>query len=241
MIGAEAILLVDSRASHGQADELIYELRKLSKLPIGWVINTHFHWDHTWGNSRFPNAVLWGHERCRTEMISNGETARQRVLEWMPQEHHGSINEVVITPPTETFATSTTIDIGGRTVELCYHGLGHTNSDITVRVPGADVVFCGDLVEEGAPPSFGDSYPLDWGSTLEAIDLDPVVVPGHGDLVDAGFVVTQRGEIEAIATAARIGYRDKAPVESLIDKGPYPPEPMRNALSRAYAQLAGRI
>ena len=124
---------------------------------------------------------------------------------------------------------------------LCHHGLGHTNSDITVRVLDAGVIFAGDLLEEGAPPSFGDSYPLDWGSTLAAIDLEAIVVPGHGDVVDAGFVATQRGEIEAIASAARIGYRDKAPVESLVDKGPYPPEPMRHALSRAYAQLAGEI
>ena len=187
VIGAEAILLVDSRASHRQADQLIGELRTLSKLPVGWVVNTHFHWDHTWGNSRFPNAVLWGHERCRTEMIDHGEMERQRVLKGMPEEHHDAISEVVITPPTETFAISCSVDIGGRAVVLCHHGLGHTNSDITVRVLDAGVIFAGDLLEEGAPPSFGDSYPLDWGSTLAAIDLEAIVVPGHGDVVDAGL------------------------------------------------------
>jgi glyoxylase-like metal-dependent hydrolase (beta-lactamase superfamily II) len=241
VIGAEAILLVDSRASHRQADQLRDELRTLTDLPVGWVVNTHFHWDHTWGNARFPEAALWGHERCRTEMLERGEAARQRVLAWMPEEHHDAVNEVVITPPTETFRSSTMIDIGDRVVDLRYHGLGHTNSDIAVRIPDAGVLFAGDLLEEGAPPSFGDSYPLDWVQTLDSIRLEPIVVPGHGDVVDAAFVATQQGEIEAIAEAARLGYHEDAPVESLIETGPYPREPMRLALTRAYAQLAGEI
>lgn len=239
VIGAEALLLVDSRASHPQADQLRDELSRLTSLPIGWVVNTHFHWDHTWGNARFPEAQLWGHERCRREMIENGEAARQGVLERMPEEHHDAIAEVEITPPTETFRTSTLIDMGDRAVELRYHGLGHTNSDIAVRVSG--VLFAGDLLEEGAPPSFGDSYPLDWAQTLDSIQLEPTVVPGHGDLIDAAFVATQQEEIESIADAARSGYAAGAPAESLIPAGPYPPEPMRLAVGRAYAQLAGDI
>ena len=205
VIGEEAVLLVDSRASHRQADQLRAELTTLTSLPVGWVVNTHFHWDHTWGNARFPEAALWGHDRCRSEMIGNGEAARQAVLEWMPAEHHDAVNEVIITPPTETFSSSVLLDIGGRVVELRHHGLGHTNSDIVVRVPG--VLFAGDLIEEGAPPAFGDSYPLDWGETLDSIMLETTVVPGHGDVVDAGFVATQQAEIEDIAAAAREGHR----------------------------------
>ena len=117
VIGEDAVLLVDSRASHAQADELREELRALTKLPVGWVVNTHFHWDHTWGNARFPEAELWGHETCRDEMVENGEAARRGVLEWMPSEHHGAVNEVVITPPTNTFSESASINIG-RHVDL---------------------------------------------------------------------------------------------------------------------------
>jgi glyoxylase-like metal-dependent hydrolase (beta-lactamase superfamily II) len=241
VIGREALLLVDSRASHRQADQLRNELRTLTSLPVGWVVNTHFHWDHTWGNARFPEAALWGHDRCRTEMLENGEVARKRVLGWIPAEHHDAVKEVEITPPTEVFQTSALLDIGHRIVELRYHGLGHTNSDIAVRVQDAGVLFAGDLLEEGAPPSFGDSYPLDWAQTLDSIRLEATVVPGHGDLVDAAFVTSQQDEIEAIADAARRGYSEGAPIESLIAGGPYPPEPMRLAMTRAYAQLSGEI
>jgi glyoxylase-like metal-dependent hydrolase (beta-lactamase superfamily II) len=174
-------------------------------------------------------------------MLENGEVARQRVLGWIPAEHHDAVKEVEITPPTEVFQTSALLDIGHRIVELRFYGLGHTNSDIAVRVQDAGVLFAGDLLEEGAPPSFGDSYPLDWAQTLDSIRLEATVVPGHGDLVDAAFVTSQQDEIEAIADAARRGHSEGAPIESLIAGGPYPAEPMRLAMTRAYAQLSGEI
>ena len=242
VIGETAVLLVDSRASHRQADQLRDELRELTELPVGWVVNTHYHWDHTWGNARFPEAALWGHELCRRQMLRAGDAAREQAIEWMPPEHHDAIREVIVTPPTETFTETARIDLGDRIVLLSYHGKGHTDSDIVVRVPDAEVIFAGDLVEEGAPPSFGDSFPLDWASTLDMAMQDGVtIVPGHGDLVDDGFVADQRAEIASVADMARSGFHDRAPIESLTDLGPYPPATMWSALTRAFAQLDGRL
>lgn len=234
VIGEDAVLLVDSRASHHQADQLLDELRTLTKLPVGWVVNTHFHWDHTWGNARVSEAALWGHDKCREEMIENGEAARLGVLEWMPEEHHDAVREVVITPPTNTFAERASLNIG-REIRLSYHGLGHTNSDIVVRV--GDVLFAGDLIEEGAPPAYGDAHPLDWGPTLSELDLPPLIVPGHGDVVDAAFVRGQQADIAAVAAIARAGHRDGSPVAQLANDGPFPPPTMETAITRAYAQL----
>lgn len=241
ILGDTAVLVVDSRASHRHADELRSELASLTKLPVGWVVNTHYHWDHTWGNARFPEARLWGHEACRTEMIENGEEMRRRVLEWMPAEHHEVVEAVVITPPTETFSTSASIDLDGRIVELTYHGRGHTNSDIVVAIPDTGVVFAGDLIEEGAPLSFGDAYPLEWATTLDAAQLTGIVVPGHGDVVTAGFAATQRDEIAAVAELAREGHRTETPINELVGGGPFPAETMETALRRAYAQLDGDL
>jgi glyoxylase-like metal-dependent hydrolase (beta-lactamase superfamily II) len=241
VIGAEAVLVVDSRASHRQADELRRELTTLTKLPVGWVVNTHYHWDHTWGNARFPEAALWGHDLCRREMIEHGEAARERVLKSMPAEHHDAINEVVITPPTETFAGTASIDLSGHVVDLTYHGRGHTNSDIVVTMRDVGVVFAGDLIEQGAPPSFGDAYPLDWATTLSAAGLAGTIVPGHGDIVTVGYADTQREEIAHITAVAYHGHRAETPVSELIGDGPYPAATMATALTRAYAQLDGDL
>ncbi len=238
VIGEEAILLIDSRASHHQADELRDELRVLTSLPVGWVVNTHFHWDHTWGNARFPEADLWGHDMCREEMVVHGETARHAVLDWIPDEHRTAVEEVEITPPTNTFSEQASINIG-RKVDLTYYGRGHTNSDIVVHVD--DVLFAGDLLEEGAPPSFGDSYPLDWGATVADISLRDTIVPGHGDVVDGRYLSNQRDELIAVADLARDGFRKSAAIERLIDRGPYPPATMQVALTRGFAQLNDEI
>jgi len=238
VIGDDAVLLIDSRASHRQADVLRDELHTLTCLPVGWVINTHYHWDHTWGNARFPEAALWGHEKCREEMAVNGEAAREEVLSWIPEEHQPAVREVEITPPFNTFAEDASIRIS-RQVDLSYHGLGHTNSDIVIHV--GDVLFAGDLLEEGAPPSFGDAYPLDWGPTLGSIPLRDTIVPGHGDVVDRDYLDAQRKELNAVAALAREGHLQGTDVESLVDSGPYPPETMRTAITRAYSQLNNEL
>lgn len=59
VIGEDGVLVVDTRASHSQADQFKKELSSLTDLPVRWVINTHWHWDHTFGNSRFPDVDLW--------------------------------------------------------------------------------------------------------------------------------------------------------------------------------------
>lgn len=171
-------------------------------------------------------------------MINNGETARQEVLDWIPDEYRAGIKEVEITPPTNTFAENASISIG-RHVELTYYGRGHTNSDIVVHVD--DVLFAGDLLEEGAPPSFGDSYPLDWGTTVGDIWYRETIVPGHGDVVDREFLSSQCDELNAVAELARYGHREGAVIERLSERGPYPPVTMQVALARGYAQLNNEI
>ena len=60
VIGGDGVLVIDTRASHGQARQLIDELTALTPLAVRWVINTHWHWDHTFGNAMFPDARVLG-------------------------------------------------------------------------------------------------------------------------------------------------------------------------------------
>ena len=80
VIGSEGLLVVDTRASHHQGRELQADLKKLTRLPVRWVVNTHFHWDHCWENAVFQSAELWGHVNCRHELEVNGERARAELL-----------------------------------------------------------------------------------------------------------------------------------------------------------------
>jgi glyoxylase-like metal-dependent hydrolase (beta-lactamase superfamily II) len=241
VIGDDGILLVDTRASHRQARELIDDLAVLKDLPVRWVVNTHYHWDHCWGNALFQTAQLWGHENTQRALLEQGENARRQVIGYLPIEDHEAVREVEIVPPDHTFSDQVSLDIG-RAVDLRYHGRGHTDSDITIDVDG--VLFAGDLVEEAAPPAFGDAFPLEWADTLDSL-LDHVrgpVVPGHGTPVDRVFVEQQRADIAATVEMARVGFRDHLPAGEVdIRHAPFPAEVSRFMIERSYAQLAGQI
>lgn len=234
VLGEQGILIIDTRASHVEADELRGELRTLSSLPVRWVVDTHWHWDHTFGNARFPEAEIWGHELCRQAMVEMGDLMKEDALAWLP-DRQDEIAEVVITPPTNVFETVVDIDLGLSVVEMTYHGFGHTDADIVVTV--GDVSFMGDLLEEGAPPVFDDGFPMSWPLTLEsAAEIgSSIIVPGHGDTLDRAGAAGQLAEIRAVADLARRCIEEGLPVAEAALLGPYPPEVMNSALERALA------
>jgi glyoxylase-like metal-dependent hydrolase (beta-lactamase superfamily II) len=160
---------------------------------------------------------------------AHGEIKRRYFVRRLPE-----LADVVITPPTRTLVDAATLDLGGRRIDLRHLGLGHTDNDIIVEVPDADVVFAGDLIEQGAPPVFNDAFPLDWPSTLDrlAARVTGAVVPGHGDVVTSPFVREQAELLATVAAAARTAH--ETGVEPDV---PLPPETARTAFDRAYRQL----
>jgi glyoxylase-like metal-dependent hydrolase (beta-lactamase superfamily II) len=235
----DGVLVIDTRATPSQARQLRDDLRDITRLPVRWVVNTHHHWDHTFGNAEFAPAAVWGHERCAYALTHHGEAMRERVRSQAP-DLAAEFDAVDIVPPQHTFSTEATVSFGGRPIEMRHLGRGHTDNDIIVVVPGAGVVFAGDLVEEGAPPSFGDSYPLDWPDTNEALleSAGGVVVPGHGAAVDAAFVATQGAELREVADLARRRHADGMPTAAAAAAGgPFPERTMMEAFTRAWTHL----
>lgn len=242
VLGDDGVLIVDTRSTHEEAEELVRDLRTLTDLPVRWVVNTHWHWDHAFGNAVFPNCEIWGHDLCRTGMERFGERMKGDARSWLPSSQHAEVDAVVVVPPDRTFSDSASLAIG-RDVDLTYHGLAHTDADIVVRVPGSDVAFFGDMIEEGGPPNFGDSYPLVWPETLEAAasDLPAVAVPGHGDVVDERFVKNQLEELSTIAGLSAQVAAGEIDLEAASAQGPYSREVMRSALARARSTSGGLI
>jgi glyoxylase-like metal-dependent hydrolase (beta-lactamase superfamily II) len=234
VLAEDGVLIVDTRASHAEADELAVELRTLTRLPLRWVVDTHWHWDHTFGNARFPDAEIWGHELCRQAMLERGDSMKDDAAAWLP-DRRPEFDDVVITPPGSVFTDTEVVDMGSRSVTLSYHGPAHTDADIVIGVDGTGVVFVGDLLEEGSPPVFDDGFPLSWPSTLAAVlaKQDPLIVPGHGDVMDQTSARLQLGEIEDVAEIARRCLTEGLPVAEGARSGPYPEEFMLPALRRA--------
>lgn len=236
ILGEAGALVVDTRCNPAQARVLREEIRQISQLPVGWVFNTHEHWDHVFGNQEFAQARIWGHLECRNRLVDDGEEIRTRVMGYYPDDP--AYAEVTVTPPTDTFTDQASIDLGARTVELAFYGLGHTSNDAVIHVDG--VTFAGDLVEEGSAPSFDDSFPIAWVETigLLAEAARPVVVPGHGAPVEPDFLAMSRFDLAWIVRTARTGISKGMSIEELgLAGSPYPEEPARIALGRAYSEL----
>ncbi|HZB51404.1 MAG TPA: aldehyde dehydrogenase family protein, partial [Mycobacteriales bacterium] len=132
-----------------------------------------------------------------------------------------------------------TLSVGGRPVHLRHLGRGHTDSDLVVLLPDAHLLLAGDLVEEGAPPQFGDGFPLDSPATLDALLalVTGPVVPGHGAVVDKAFVAAQRAEVARLAEVARAGHAEGRPAADAARDLPYFGEHAEQAVERAYLQL----
>ncbi|GAA3143923.1 MBL fold metallo-hydrolase [Nonomuraea roseoviolacea] len=237
VVGDGHCLVLDTRASHREAADLIDAVRRITSSP--WtVVNSHAHFDHVWGNALFRPAEIWGHVRCVEDMERDGEEQRAAVIRRSPEERREEFEEVVIVPPDNTFTTTASLDIGGRIVHLRHFGLGHSSNDIVTYVPDAGVVFAGDLVEQGAPPAFGDSYPLDWPVTTAAMLAElpgEVIVPGHGAVVDRAFAEAQGAELAAVAELARRAHVEG--LRDLIKQFPYPEDVSRQIIERAFLQL----
>jgi glyoxylase-like metal-dependent hydrolase (beta-lactamase superfamily II) len=237
----DGLLIIDTRAHHAQARELIGDLTRISTLPVKWVINTHHHWDHTFGNGEFADAAIWGHQRCKTNLADHGQAMRDRVKRMAPDQA-SALDEVLIVPPAFTVSDEATVTFGSRTVEMKYLGRGHTDNDLVIRIADADVVFAGDLIENGAPPAFGDAYPLEWPATVAALAslITDAVVPGHGAPTDRQFVTAQHADLETVASLARERHAAGMDVDSAARAGgPFPEPTLREAFGRAWPQMGG--
>lgn len=245
VVGEGACLVVDTRSDEAEGAELAAAVRTVTPAP--WtVVNTHFHYDHAFGNAAFRPAAIWGHRRC-AEVLGGPEGVAMR--ERIAGRHRAAgqsaaadrIAAAALDAPDNLVDRGADLDVGGRGVQLRYLGRGHTDSDLVVRVPDADLLVAGDLVEEGAPPQFGDGFPVDWPATLDAL-LELVtgaVVPGHGAVVDAAFVRAQRAELAELAATARQGHAEGRPAADTARALPYFGDFALQAVERAYLQLDG--
>jgi glyoxylase-like metal-dependent hydrolase (beta-lactamase superfamily II) len=244
IVAADGVLVVDTRTTGGQAREIRDDIAALTGLPIRWFVNTHWHYDHAFGNATLRPAEGWGHVACARGLVAHGERMRTRVAAAEPALA-AELAEVPIDPPERLFEDVATIDLGaGRTVELQFLGRGHTDADIIVVEPRSGVLFAGDLLENGAPPYFGDGYPIDWPDTVERIlpFVTGAVVPGHGDVADRSFVETQLADLRAIVALARTAVTEGIAVSDLLPLAPWEGRSnVREGLERAITQLEGRL
>jgi glyoxylase-like metal-dependent hydrolase (beta-lactamase superfamily II) len=184
VIGGEAVAVIDSFYREDAARALLDEIRKLTPLPVRYVINTHHHIDHVSGNRLFAEA---------------GATlvAQRQVLDWVQPENLRLLGGeqasderrrlvAALKAPQLGYEQQMSLDLGGRRI-LLQHLAGHTGGDTAVWVADAQVLFLGDLMWRASVPNLIDARVQRWIPTLDALDALPAataVVPGHGEMAN---------------------------------------------------------
>jgi glyoxylase-like metal-dependent hydrolase (beta-lactamase superfamily II) len=203
VVGDDCALVFDAQATPMQARRVIEQARRVTSLPIRYIVLSHYHAVRTLGASAFAAQEIVASRLTYDLLIERGEADWQSEVGRFPRLFEDAASIPGLTWPTITFETSLTLFLGRRRVDLVHLGHGHTAGDIVLWLPEERVLFAGDLVEHGATPYCGDAHLRDWPTTLDRLaTMAPAkLLPGRG-----GALHSEAQVAEAIAgTRAFVG------------------------------------
>jgi cyclase len=191
VIGDDGVLVIDTFQDPRPAKALLGEIRKLTPLPIRFVVNTHYHLDHVNGNDVFAaaGATIVAHRNVRAWM----RTENIKMLD-PPVTPEKKARVQSLTLPTVVHDSHIELYLGSRRINVRYYP-GHTGGDSVVSVLDAHVVFCGDMLWKEHVPNLIDASTKPWIESLDAMQKDygpSTWVPGHGEIANAQDVLTFR-------------------------------------------------
>jgi glyoxylase-like metal-dependent hydrolase (beta-lactamase superfamily II) len=202
-IGDDGVLLIDDLFPEF-TDAVMGEIRKLTDKPIRFVVNTHWHWDHTGGNENMAKAGA---------II----IAQESVMQWMTTWQISGMSGTPKAPqppeglPVITFKDKTTLRFNGHTIDVINVGPAHTAGDVVAHFVEKDVYFMGDIYLAASYPSLDLNTGGDIQGLIAALDKvlanvkpDTVIMPGHGGRSNSAelkeyrdMVVTLRDRVQA--------------------------------------------
>ncbi|HEY8179134.1 MAG TPA: MBL fold metallo-hydrolase [Candidatus Limnocylindria bacterium] len=210
VIGTDAILAIEARATPVMAQRWIDVVRTLSPLPFGDLALTHYHAVRVLGASAFGARRILATRMTADLIEERGEQDWASEHGRMPRLFEGAESIPGLTRPTDTFEDRMTIDLGNRVVELQFLGRGHTSGDLVVWLPEERICFAGDLVEAMAAPYMGDAHIADWrGETLDGVGAlgAEQMVGGRGPVVRGAAVGRAIDDTRAFLSAVLDGTR----------------------------------
>lgn len=233
IVGDDAVMVVDARATPVLARELIERIRTVTDKPIRYVVLTHYHAVRVLGASAYGADHVIASRGTYDLIRERGDADFKSEAQRFPRLFRSVETVPGLTWPNLVFDEGITLFLGKLEVEIRHLGRGHTKGDTIVWLPEERVLYSGDLVEYGATPYAGDAYFRAWPDTLSRLAaLKPrKLVPGRGDaLLDA--------ETSSAAIASTREFIDsmRSHVEAAVAAG----RPLKAAFDSVHAQMSPR-
>jgi cyclase len=223
VIGDDGVLVVDAFFTPDAARALVGEIHRLTPKPIRYIVNTHYHVDHTGGDQvlRDAGAIIIAHRNVRDWVRTNN-------INLFGDRITPELKARIAALPLPDLVTDKdlTVWLGSRKVKV-QTVLGHTGGDLTVSVPDARVLFTGDMLWRKVAPNLIDGSVKEWVATDADFAAMPdarqtIYVPGHGDVADFNNVQEFRAYLldlrRLVEEGRKAGLSDDALLRSVAPK-----------------------
>lgn len=204
IVGSKATLVVDTGLGPRNGQTVLREVGKVSTNADLYIVATHFHSEHTLGESAFPASAKVFRAKAQQQDID--EFGVQPNFATRSAANAELMKDAVFRRADEIFDTEKTLDLGGLRVRLLWYGGTHTNGDTLIFVEGDNVLFAGDVIMNRRFLAFNARSSLQaWLRSLEeAARLRPArIVPAHGEMGDGTLIDLNRNYLQALQSRVR--------------------------------------
>ena len=249
IVGDDDVMVIDAMMVASMVRPYMEEIRKVTDKPIRYVVNTHHHVDHCFGNQFYLPAEVVSHLGCRESMITTGADVQTLSQRW-PQYREDWV-QTRLTPPNITYKDKMVVHLGDRVIELLHPGPAHTYGDTLVYLPQEKVLFTGDVAFYYLTPLARDGHISNWirvgNAILRHLDVTTLMT-GHGPVTNKEVVSKTLGYLRLIKRTSRLYFQRGASVEEAsrgIRLGEYAdweePERVMVNVQRLYQEFRGEL